>query len=126
MILKLIKLPTSYIVVSNEEIVEGNKIYNTKLGIGEAKIIYDTLCFYMPSKNGKGSFTSPLKNNFPNTKKITHSTEPLEDYIQHNKYQSIGWLNIKPLTISEIEELILPPKTEWEIEFDEQSKLKLP
>jgi hypothetical protein len=38
--------------------------------------------------------------------RITYSTKPLEDVIIANKYEGKGWINIKPLSFSEIEELL--------------------
>lgn len=46
-----------------------------------------------------------LKTNKSPIKKIIHSTKPLEDVIIHNKYEGKGWINVKPLYLSEIEEL---------------------
>jgi len=61
-------------ITSNDEIKDGDKIYHSKLGIGEAKIEFNTLCFYIPRIDGKGSFTSPLEN-FPESKKIIATTD---------------------------------------------------
>lgn len=47
-----------------------------------------------------------LKTNKSPIKKITHSNKPLEDVIIANKYEGKGWINIKPLSLSEIEELL--------------------
>lgn len=54
--------------------------------------------------------------------KITHSTEPLEPGVSIGFETSNCFNQIKPLSLSEVDESLLP-KTEWEVEFDEQGKM---
>ena len=84
---KLIKLNEEhYIIVDNSEIKEGDFMYDIDGDIGIAI--------------GKD------KSQWEGNTKITHSTKPLEDIIVHNKYNVKGWGNIKPLSLSEVRELV--------------------
>lgn len=66
-------------IINDDVIKEGDKVYHPKLGIGEAKVEYETLCFYIPRDEitGKGSLTTPLERNVPDCKKIIATTDKL-------------------------------------------------
>jgi hypothetical protein len=90
---KLIKLNESnYIVVDNSCIERGDYYYNMSM----REILY---------KKEKGVL-------FHHCKKITHSTQPLEDVFIGNTFRvnvggfEKGYNNIKALSISEVEELV--------------------
>lgn len=91
---KLIKISDRhYIAVDDSEIKEGDWIYYTK-----AK----GYCKTTVSGNG-------LKQENIPAMKITHSTQPLEcNKIQSENanIQKVSWGNIKPLSLSEVEEVI--------------------
>jgi hypothetical protein len=56
-------------------------------------------------------------------KKITHSTQPLES---NNLYRKLDFINIKPLSLSEVEEVIKDnhsENNEWNVYFDENDKM---
>lgn len=106
--MKLIKLnEEDYIIVDDFDIKEGDMFINEHNQI--------SVCVK--------SLEEFLKNNTINIiKKVTHSTKPLEDIIVHNKYNAKGWVNIKQLSLSEVEELFgysvgQFAKTEWEVKF---------
>lgn len=185
---KLIKLSDShYIVVDKSEIKEGDFVYHPE--VSQEYTIVNTLKegnekYSKGQHIAKGVYKhKPTTNEFyKKERKITHSTQPLEG---ENTNWEFGWDKIKPLNISEVEEVIngyslkkistgmffdkgfnahkeltkdkmftledmqkvirlarvqsyggfnnsiesiiqsLLPKTEWDIEFDEQGKIKL-
>jgi hypothetical protein len=85
---RLIKLSdTHYIVVDDSEIKEGDYYWN--------KHIPDEIKF----KKEKGVL-------FNHCKKITHSTEPLELSTSHINTGKYHFDKIKPISLSEVEELI--------------------
>lgn len=105
--MKLIKLSdTHYIISSDDNISEGD------------------FCVY---KTGE-VIQYFVKLNTDNLKKITHSTQPLEPSIYSTRHDNKGYLFIKPLTLSEVEEAIKnnpSVNNEWNIYFDENNKISL-
>ena len=93
-------------ITSDEEIKEGDKIYHPSLGIGEAKIEYGVLCFFITRDTitNKGSFTSPLENNFPESKKIILTTDQdlINDGVQAVDDEFLQWF-VKNPSCEEIE-----------------------
>lgn len=123
---ELLKLSYNhYIVVDDSEIKEGDYYWNKNIS---NEIQY---------KKEKGIL-------FHHCKKITYSTQPLErDYSQATygiQYVEV-FDKIKPISLSEVEELIhgysvekeaindilqsVSPKTQWKVKFNEQNKLEL-
>lgn len=82
----LIKIKEDYyVVVDDSEIKEGDFVYDSK----------DKVIRFVKQY---------LKDNW--IKKITHSTQPLEEFIDNEGIRRIGWTNIKVLELSEVKELI--------------------
>lgn len=111
---KLIKLSdTHYIVVDDSEIKEGDWCIATYLNPNEYYLVQATDIRLGNVEHGKQLLF--IYNNFTHEvrfcKKITHSTQPLEDkYIAHSE-TIMGdivksYHRIKPLSLSEIEEVI--------------------
>jgi hypothetical protein len=84
---KLIKLSeTHYVVIDDSEIKINDWVY---------------------SMDGIHQWFGLVLKTEPSPKKITHSTQPLEDYGNKELNDSVKtWLVIKPLSLSEVEELI--------------------
>lgn len=88
---KLIKIKNDYIIVDDSGIKSG-----------DYRVLIDK------SSNLYGQFEKHLGGYECNDQwmKITHSTKPLEDVVIYNKYEGKGWVNVKPLPLSEIKELL--------------------
>lgn len=86
--MKLIKIKEDhYVIVDHSEIREGDWCYDIALGIFQASHNYN-------------AYNTNL------CKKITHSTQPIEEFIDNEGIKRIGWTNIKVLELSEVKELI--------------------
>ena len=84
--MKLIKIKEDhYVVVDDSEIKEGDLSH----------------CSYTNNINKYSGFEKKEC-----CKKITHSTQPLEEFIDNEGIRRIGWTNIKVLELSEVKELI--------------------
>ncbi len=82
--MKLIKLSEEhYIVVDDSEIKEGDWVFNEKSKEIYPITLVEEVVYYK--------------------KKVTHSTQPIEPNSLHRKYD---FINIKPLSLSEVKELI--------------------
>jgi hypothetical protein len=91
---KLIKISeTHYIVVNNSEIKKGDLCYDKEGNPGYNNIKYIVKCLRTDSNSYWNKYC----------KKITHSTQPLES---NNLYRKLDFINIKPLSLLEVEELI--------------------
>ena len=99
---KLIKLSDEhYIVVDDSEIKEGDKFYCIT-----NKVIFTAHTIeYLEEYNKLEDSNHNFYVNSKYAQKITHSTQPLED-MNHGNYTSKVFLDIKPLTLSEVEEAI--------------------
>lgn len=87
-VIKLIKLSDQhFIIVDDSEIKEGDYYFHTLSKKVERAI------------HCHGRKTHP----YP---KITHSTQPLEEFICNGGIKRIGWVNIIPISLSEVEEAI--------------------
>lgn len=117
---KLIKISEEhFIIVDDSEIREGDWVYNSY------KVDFATQIYQMPEHpiEGKWWDTDELLT----TKKITHSTQALEP---NNLYRRFEFIKIKPLSLSDVKELIneynveeiakkkLPDDSQWQQRFD--------
>jgi hypothetical protein len=97
---KLIKLSdTHYIVVDDSEIKESDLCYDKEGNRGYNNIKYVVKCL----RTDVNSYWNK------HCKKITHSTQPLEEdveFIGKTPKIKLGFVNIKPLSLSEVEEAI--------------------
>lgn len=88
--MKMIKLSdTHYVVVDDSEIKEGDWY------------IDDSNCIRQSVTSDKEYWGRRM-----DYKKITHSTQPLEPSIYSTRHDNKGYLFIKPLTLSEVEEAV--------------------
>ena len=106
--MKLIKLqPDHYIMVNDSEIKEGDFSFYPPFGIGKNIVIDGELCFYIESKNGKGSLTQRTYQTLDKNKKITHSTKPLSEECKTcTGYCEQCVDRTKSLSLQEVKELI--------------------
>jgi hypothetical protein len=111
---RLLKLSEAhYIVVNNSEIKKGDLCYDKEGNPGYNNIKYIVKCLRTDSNSYWNKYC----------KKITHSTQPLES---NNLYRKLDFINIKPLSLSEVEEVIKDnhsENNEWNVYFDENDKM---
>lgn len=86
--MKLIKIKEDYyVVVDDSEIREGDWVLTEENTIHQVDYV--------------DAYTK-----INEWKKITHSTQPIEEFVDNEGIKRIGWTNIKVLELSEVKELI--------------------
>lgn len=99
--MKLIKLSdTHYIVVDDSEIKEGD--FYVIFDISNNPYIYK--CYKI--ENDRVYYGNITSDDIKNCKKITHSTQPLEPSLKSDNNTLKDFIFIKPLSLSEVEEVI--------------------
>jgi hypothetical protein len=114
---KLIKINTDhYIIVDDSEIREGDYFISDKI-IHQAEEILDC-----DNDGNKEIHSQNYCNPLILSKKITHSTQPIE----YTNEDHLHWDKIKQIYLSEVKELLgNSEQNNWDVYFDKNNKLNL-